>query len=351
MNLARERMRSITICFVVSVLIAGCASTSGRTQNQNVDEEDTEDYFTDVYCFPSTDPRSAANHRTPAPPLAPKAENHTEELEFLSPASRQIAEVIQVEDLVAQIPRLEKEVSDGVPDARVRLIELRQALSDQVLVALFDAFGSAAELECEKGRADSLVSGMEEKQTDIQQRRTVIALLADATAGLLSGLFLFGGSEVLAGGADIIGNILQGSFGWAALGGQQHYDLRLARNHLKEVWEGPPSSELFPESVWRFLNSPLKQGRSESRRMLLVQEWKTRFGALESEKERPQKELFFGEGGTFTGAQLRHRAEMLDRLKASVRLMGKDLSLLFKESAGHLYGVGQRSEIGAFMLD
>jgi hypothetical protein len=344
-------MRFITFCFLGSVLIAGCASTSAQTQHQEVDEEDTEDYFTDVYCFPSTDPRSAKNHRVPTAPLVPKAETYTEALEFLSPASRQIAEVIQVEGLVAQIPRLEKEVSDGVPGARVRLIELRQALSDQVLVALFDAFGSAAELECEKGRADSLVSGMDEKQTDIQQRRTVIALLADATAGLLSGLFLFGGSEALAGGADIIGNILQGSFGWAALGGQQRYELRLTRNHLKDVWEGPDSSALFPESVWRFLNSPLKEGRNESRRKLLVQEWKNRFGALDSPKDQSQRELLFGDGGTFTGSQLRRRAEMLDRLKASVRLMGKDLSLLFKESVGHLYGIGQSSDIGALMLD
>jgi hypothetical protein len=122
-----------------------------------------------------------------------------------------IAEVIQVESLVPQIPILEKEVSQNIPDARVRLVELRQALSDHVPLGLFDAFSVAAELECEKGRADALASGMEEKQNDIQQRRTVIALLADATAGFLSGIFLFGGADVLAGGADIIGNILQGT--------------------------------------------------------------------------------------------------------------------------------------------
>ena len=115
---------------------------------------------------------------------------------------------------------------------------------------------------------------MEEKQNDIQQRRTVIALLADATAGFLSGIFLFGGADVLAGGADIIGNILQGSFGWAALGGQQQFDLRLTRNHLKDVWEGPDSSSLFPQSVWGLLNSPLRQGRIDSRRQLMLKNGK-----------------------------------------------------------------------------
>jgi hypothetical protein len=233
----------------------------------------------------------------------------------------------------------------------LRLVELRQALSDHVLLGLFDAFSVAAELECEKGRADTLASGMEEKQNNIQQRRTVIALLADATAGLLSGIFLFGGADALAGGADIIGNILQGSFGWAALGGQQQFDLRLTRNHLKEVWEGPESSSLFPQSVWRFLNSPLRQGRIHSRRQLIVEEWKTRFGGMEKDKELQRHELFFREGGTFTGTQLRHRAEMLDRVKASVRLMGKDLNLLLKESLRHLYGMSQLVKVNQSMPD
>jgi hypothetical protein len=343
-------MRSSALVLLLSAFLFGCATGSPSTQNQRADD-DIEDYVTDVYCFQSDPQQSAANRRETSLLPGPTAEERSEALAFLSPTSRQIAEVIQVEHLVSQIPLLEKDVSRDVAGARLRLIELRQALSDQVLVALFDAFSVAAELECEKGRADALASGMEEKQNDIQQRRTVIALLADATAGLLSGLFLFGGSDVLAGGADIIGNLLQGSFGWAALGGQQQYDLRLMRNHLKEVWEGPESSTLFPSSVWRFLNSPLTEGRIDSRRKLLVQEWTTRLGDMDSEKELPRKELFFGQGGTFSGSQLRQRAEMLDRVKASVRLMGKDLNLLFRESLGHLHGISQLANSGMVMLD
>jgi hypothetical protein len=343
-------MRAGAITFLLSVFLLGCATGSPSTQNQRPDD-DIEDYVTDLYCFPSEPQQSATNSMDPNLLPVPKAEEQSEALAFLSPTSRQIAEVIRVQHLVSQIPILEKEVSRDVAGARIRLIELRQALSDQVLVALFDAFSIAAELECEKGRADALASGMEEKQNDIQQRRTVIALLSDATAGLLSGIFLFGGSDVLAGGADIIGNLLQGTFGWAALGGQQQYELRLTRNHLKEIWEGPESSTLFPASVWRFLNSPLTEGRIDSRRKVLLQEWKTRLGSMDSEKELLRKELYFGQGGTFSGTQLRQRAEMLDRVKASVRLMGKDLNLLLRESLGHLSGIGQMARSGVLMLD
>ena len=333
-------MLTKAICALLLIAIAGCATRHAATQDDSTDE-DTEDYITDTYCLPSVNVERSATQHAHRRPVVPGTDDQPRDLSLLSPASQQIAKVIEVEDLVEQIPILDRDVSQNVPGARLRLLELRQELSDRVLLALFDASSVAAELECEKGRADAVASGMEEIQNNIQQRRTVIALLADATAGLLSGLFLFGGSDTLAGGADIIGNLLQGSFGWAALGGQQQYELRLTRNHLSEVWEGPEFSSLFPQSVWRFLNGPVREGRPASRREIIVQEWKKRFTELDTEKGRPRRELFFGEGGTFTGTQLRHRAEMLDRVKASVRLMSKDLNLLFKESLGHIYGIRQ----------
>ncbi len=345
-------MRRSMLGLVFFLAVVGCATTSppiqGNTANGETEEED---FITDVYCFPSVNPQVNVSHRQPDSVTVPRTDETPADLSFLSPASRRIADVIQVRDLIAQIPVVERDVALNVPDARLRLMELRQDLSDRVLLALFDASSVAAELECEKGRADALASGMEEIQNNIQQRRTVLALLTDATAGVLSGLFLFGGSEVLSGGVDILGSVLQGSFGWAAMGGQQHYELRLTRNHLKELWEAPESSSMYPASVWRFLNSPLHQDRTGSRREVIVQEWKKRVGELQSPKDEGRKQLFFGEGGVYTGSQLRHRAEMLDRVKASVRLMNKDLNLLFRESLGHLSGMGQMVNSGAIMLD
>lgn len=42
---------------------------------------------------------------------------------------------------------------------------------------------------------------------------------------------------------------------------------------------------------------------------------------------------------------------MLDRVKASVRLMGKDLNLLLKESLRHLYGMSQLVKVDQSMPD
>lgn len=341
-------MKRRALACVFSLLWAGCATTQPPVEVNGNDE--TEQYIAATYCSPAYTPQAVASGELQSELTILQKEPLRYDLPLLSLASRRIAEVIRVDELLAQIPSLEREVADNVPGARLRLLEMRQELSDKLLLALFDASSVAAELECEKGWADAIAAGLEEEQNDVQQRRTVIALLADATAGLLSGLFLFGGSEVLAGGADIIGNLLQGSYGYAALGGQQQYELRLPRNLLREVWDGPEVSEMFPESVWRFLNSPNGQQQPKSRRDLIVQEWKKRLGEAGSEKETRRKELFFGEGGIYSGNELRHRAEMLDRLKASVRLMSQDLNRLFKESLGHLSGMTRMAGSGPPLL-
>lgn len=330
----KNRMILVFLCCIG----AGCATSPTPMLDQEANG-DTEEYVAESYCSPAVSPQQTGQGTSGVPPSMPPTGEPKKELLLLSPATRQIAQVIGVQDLVAQIPVLEKEVSQNIEGARLRLLEMRQELSDQLLLALFDADSVAAELECEKGRAEALAAGLDEVQNDVQQRRTVIALLSDATAGLLSGIFLFGGSEVLAGAADVVGNILQGSYGYAALGGQQQHPLMQPRNLLQEVWEGPERSAMFPDSVWRFLNWPQDSERQRSRREVIVQEWKKRLGEPGSEKEQHRKDLFFGEGGVYTVPELRHRAEMLDRLKASVRLMSQDLNLLFKETLGHLSGM------------
>jgi hypothetical protein len=346
-NCAEVVVNARIVIGALCVCIAGCATAPQQAMEANEHEEaDAEVYIAETYCSPAFTAESTTVSDSESEAASPPNEILFAEFPMLSPASRRIAEVIRVDDLLAQIPSLEDEVVRNRPGARLRLLELRQELSDKLLLALFDASSVAAELECEKGRADAIAAGLEEQQTDIQQRRTVIALLADATAGLLSGFFLFGGSEVLAGGADIIGNVLQGSYGYAALGGQQQYELRLSRNLLQEVWEGPEKSAMFPESVWRFLKSGPVQQRRLSRRDLIVQEWKKRLGDAGTETQERRKALFFGEGGVYSGNELRHRAEMLDRLKASVRLMSQELNLLFKESLVHLSGMTRMAGTG-----
>jgi hypothetical protein len=327
----QDPMSKITGLTVLLCLAAGCAGVSERSANNHTDS-DAE--ILESFCSPTIAASRAVPETAPAEGqavLPPLPENDPAML-VLSPATWQIAQVIQVLDLIREIPVLQAEVMSHVEGARLRLLEVRQELSDRLLLALFEASSIAAELECEKGRAEEIATRMDEAQGDIQQRRTVIALLADAAAGLVSGGLLLLGSAANAGVADIIGNVLQGSYGYAALGGQKEQELLSGRNLLQEVWEGPEQSNLFPQTVWRFLNWPVSDRPPRSRREAIVLEWQGRLRESGSKKEKRRKELFFGRGGIYTVKELRQHAEMLDRLKASVRLMNKGLNLLLQES-------------------
>jgi hypothetical protein len=235
------------------------------------------------------------------------------------------------------------------------LFELRQELSDQLLLALFDASSVAAELQVWEGGAEALEPALGEVQNDATTTYCHCPSFR-CDGHVLPGIFLFGSFEVLAGqvlagAADMVGNILQGSYGYAALDGQQQYQLLQPRNLMQEVWEWPEYSTLYPESVWRFLNWPQDDGRLRSRREPIVQDSEKRLGEPGSAKDNGRRQLFFGKGGIYTVPELRHQAEMLDRLKTSARLMSQDLNLLFKETLGYLSGTARPTSGRSLLID
>lgn len=85
-------------------------------------------------------------------------------------------------DLLAEFQSLEEEMARGSDGVSLRSLAVRQELSDRLLLALFEANSIAAELECEKTRAEDL---------------------ADSISGVFAGTFLLLGSEILSGLIDL----------------------------------------------------------------------------------------------------------------------------------------------------
>jgi hypothetical protein len=117
------RILLIVFCFWQT----GCATTpqQAATLNENNGNEESEQYIVETYCSPAFTGQSVApgDSRSDVPLI----ENERARTNFppLSPASRRIAEVIQVDALLGQIPSLETEVARNIPGARIRLLELR----------------------------------------------------------------------------------------------------------------------------------------------------------------------------------------------------------------------------------
>lgn len=328
----RLRLRILAGCLLV-ISLEGCA---GGIQVRTADDDDE---ITESHCIPSNSPPPemvATLPETGAPYRMERA-SHTSIAESappsrFSPRAREIAAIIGVQDLLAEFQSLEQEKARGSDDLALRSLSVRQELSNRLLLALFEANSIVAELECEKERAEDIVSQLEEIRNDIQQGRTVMAILADSISGVFAGTFLLLGSEILSGLIDLSGSVAALGFGVAALGGDQAYDFKHGRNLMADVWRGDDSGGQFPQAVWSYLNGPARPNGKRSRRDYILGSWRPRLGKPGSKQEQRMTALFFGKGGTYRIHELRYRSEMLGILRTHVHLMTQDLNLLFLET-------------------
>lgn len=101
---------------------------------------------------------------------------------------------------------------------------------------------------------------------------------------------------------------MSSAFGAAALFDDPRYEFQHGRNLLREVWEGPDQPSLFPVSVWRFLNRPLRDYPAQrSLHETLIARWR-QDGQL-------GEALLFGHGGSYEIEDPRARASMWICLK------------------------------------
>jgi hypothetical protein len=232
-----------------------------------------------------------------------------------------------------ELVRLEAEASSGTR-AELRSLRVRQNVMDRVLLATLDVSSTLAEIDCEGERGDHLRGRLQRIENRRTRRLSLATIMVGAfTAAVSGGLGLAGA----AGGdlAAIVGGTTEASVASTLLLGPASGEpLHTRRNLLRDVWEGPADSLLFPRSVWRFLNR--RPGGDPQRPTVaedLRAEWRSdgRLGPPGSTEERGRVALLFGDGGTYTVDDLELRDATLDLLEASVALMSRDLRVLLEE--------------------
>jgi hypothetical protein len=163
---------------------------------------------------------------------------------------------------------------------------------------------------------------------------TIFAIVGGALVGILSGGLSLAGEQTAAAAGAISGGVLETVFGTAALFYEPRHEMGHHRNLLREIWEAPSQSLLFPPSVWGYLiqrGSEPVAGPSE--REIILAQWRetTRLGDPAFETDHGQVPIFFTDGGIYTIGELRQRAAMLEVVRTRVDLMSQDLNLLIRE--------------------
>ena len=244
------------------------------------------------------------------------------------------ADTFDLLDRLKQIPTLEADVERKAVGADVRLLKLHVQLLGQALVASLEASSAAAEARCEQARTDQLADRLAGKQS---ARRTTLTLTSVIIAGVTSIITggLLTGDSLAAGIVAVTGGALgAGAGGLALLDGGGH-EFQHRRNLLKDIWEGPEESAVFPHTVWQFLNRSRKGSEGRTLREDLIAGWRQegRLGEPDSESESTRTALLFGEGGIYQVDDLRARTAMLEMLASVIDLMHEDLQWLAREIA------------------
>jgi hypothetical protein len=244
----------------------------------------------------------------------------------------EVADAIGAGEPLLRLAVLEAEGRRGTA-AQLRILHLRQAVTDRIMLAMLDVSGMLAAIDCEGERGDQLrvrLQGIENRRA---RRLGVASIMVGALTAALSGGLSVAGS----GSADVVamvGGLGEASVATALLVSEASGELRTERNLLRDIREQPARSELFPAPVWQYLTRrPGGEASQPSIADTVVAAWRAAelLGEPGSEAERSRATLLFGPGGTYTVEELEVRDAMLDLLEASIALMSEDLRMLLQE--------------------
>lgn len=257
------------------------------------------------------------------------------------PLSEQALEVARVMNAIPLLTELDALERAG--DRRsVAFMELRQSLTDRLLLTLFEVSSLTAELVCERDRADQVADRMDEVDASLVKRLTLASIVIGGIAAVVSGgIGLAGGSDAANNAATLAGGVVASVFGGAALFAASKQQFTHERNLLGELWQDPQPSSVFSPAIWRFLQER-RTDRSRTIREEILQAWRQqgRLGEPGSSGEEERRTLVFGKGGMYTSTDLRARASMLETLEAHVQLLSEELEVFLRETI-------QRRTLGA----
>jgi hypothetical protein len=262
-------------------------------------------------------------HQEQLPPVLTK---------FFSPLALHTANAIGLlPDLITLIQCRQAVQQEPGIENRLALLEAHHRALHRISIASLEVAAVASELDCEEERADQLAVYLKGKEDARETRLTVGAIVVGGLGAIAAGILL--ASDTESNAAEVIGigtGLTEAALGVLIWQNEQTASFRHPRNALRDIWEGPETSRIFPPSVWYYLNHPLPGQADKSIRQQLVERWAA-LGQAPDQSTRANRTslpLFWGEGGMYSANDLENRANMYDQLEAQVNLMQQDLKQL-----------------------
>ena len=136
------------------------------------------------------------------------------------------------------------------------MVSLRQALSRRITLASSDVTSTIAAIDCEAARSEHVADAIGETHQDVSEQALFAVFASDIFIGIIPGALMLAGESIAAEASEIFGGVVGTAFGSVDAVLHIDQDFRHPDNFLRELWDGPAESKLYPPSVWRFLNGP-----------------------------------------------------------------------------------------------
>lgn len=188
----------------------------------------------------------------------------------------------------------------------------------------------SSEMDCEEERTSQIANFLEGKQSDLESKLTIGAIVIGASGAIATGGTI--SNERVSNSIGIGTGIAEASLGLLMLFNKRKIDFYHERNALKDVWLGSNTSANFPPFIWYYLNYAdpnVPEGKSV--RLQIIEKWKN-FGQIDEDDDKQQLDnLYFGKGGKYNADQLNNRADMYDQVESHINLLKQELMALSLE--------------------
>jgi hypothetical protein len=203
----------------------------------------------------------------------------------------------------------------------------RMLAVERLALARLGIAATAAELECERERAEQAADALSRTKSNQAQALT-IGSIGTAAATSIASVFLSTRNASAAAQESVAvgGGAVTAGLALASLYVHPSVPFQTPRNLLAPLWTGPETTPLYPPLVWTYLSRPeFSNDRRRSIRENLVERWRREAGL---DHDASLAALLFGSGGDYDVDALRARAEFLDEVAAEVHLESQDLASL-----------------------
>src|SRR5690606_11335100 len=137
-------------------------------------------------------------------------------------------------------------------DKRMRILELEQAIDHQINNASLVISSVSSELDCDEERICQIAHYLTEKQGSLESKLTIGAIDIGASGAILTGGVIK--NDKASNAVGLSTGIGEAGLGLAMLFNKRKIDFYQAQDGIRDIYEGPAVSSLFPTFIWYYLN-------------------------------------------------------------------------------------------------